>query len=147
MRPAEVADLLGKPRDNIKYLMWRMGQAGTIATQGDGTYTDTTNRPHAPSDTNRTHPTHRPGSHRVSAVRDPSPPPLTIVHPVQSPDVNAMPDTTRAMSAVSGMGVPPGACARPLASPRRFASEEASWRQPDLFPGCVQRFDTEAELN
>src|SRR5215207_1341084 len=42
MTPKEVAELLGKPPNNVKYLMWRMSKDGQLATVGKGRYSLTT---------------------------------------------------------------------------------------------------------
>ena len=43
MTPKEVAELLGKPPNTVKYLMWRMSKDGQLATAGRGRYSLTTN--------------------------------------------------------------------------------------------------------
>jgi hypothetical protein len=43
MSPKDVAELLGKPANNVKYLMWRMSKDGQLATAGKGRYSPTTN--------------------------------------------------------------------------------------------------------
>jgi hypothetical protein len=43
MTPKEVAELLGKPPNTVKYLMWKMSKDGQLATAGKGRYSLTTN--------------------------------------------------------------------------------------------------------
>jgi hypothetical protein len=43
MTPKEVSELLDKPPNNVKYLMWRMSKDGQLATVGKGRYSLTTN--------------------------------------------------------------------------------------------------------
>jgi hypothetical protein len=43
MTPKEVAELLGKPSNTVKYLMWRMSKDGQLATAGKGRYSLTAN--------------------------------------------------------------------------------------------------------
>ena len=43
MSPKEVAELLGKPPNTVKYLMWKMSKDGQLATVGKGRYSLTTN--------------------------------------------------------------------------------------------------------
>jgi predicted transcriptional regulator len=43
MTPKEVAELLGKSANAVKYLMWRMSKDGQLATAGKGLYSLTTN--------------------------------------------------------------------------------------------------------
>jgi hypothetical protein len=43
MTPKEVSELLDKPYNNVKYLMWRMSKDGQLATAGKGRYSLTTN--------------------------------------------------------------------------------------------------------
>ena len=43
MTPKEVAELLDKPPNNVKYLMWRMSKDGQLSTAGKGRYSPTTN--------------------------------------------------------------------------------------------------------
>jgi hypothetical protein len=43
MTPKEVAELLGKPPNTVKYLMWRMSKDGQLATVGKGRYSLTAN--------------------------------------------------------------------------------------------------------
>jgi AAA domain len=43
MSPKEVSELLDKPHNNVKYLMWRMSKDGQLATVGKGRYSLTTN--------------------------------------------------------------------------------------------------------
>ena len=52
MAPKDIADILEKSRGAIKYLMWKMGQAGTISPLGDGRYT--TNHANHTNRANRT---------------------------------------------------------------------------------------------
>jgi len=43
MTPKEVAELLGKSVNAVKYLMWRMSKDGQLAMAGKGRYSLTTN--------------------------------------------------------------------------------------------------------
>jgi hypothetical protein len=43
MSPKEVAELLGKPPNTVKYLMWKMSKDGQLTTAGKGRYSLTTN--------------------------------------------------------------------------------------------------------
>src|SRR5919112_3064269 len=43
MTPKEVSELLDKPPNNVKFLMWRMSKDGQLATAGKGRYSPTTN--------------------------------------------------------------------------------------------------------
>jgi hypothetical protein len=43
MTPKEVAELLGKSVNAVKYLMWKMSKDGQLATAGKGRYSLTTN--------------------------------------------------------------------------------------------------------
>jgi hypothetical protein len=43
MSPKEVAELLDKPPNTVKYLMWKMSKDGQLATAGKGRYSLTTN--------------------------------------------------------------------------------------------------------
>jgi hypothetical protein len=43
MSPKEVAELLDKPPNNVKYLMWKMSKDGQLAIAGKGRYLPTTN--------------------------------------------------------------------------------------------------------
>jgi hypothetical protein len=43
MSPKEVSELLDKPHNNVKYLMWRMSKDFQLATVGKGRYSLTTN--------------------------------------------------------------------------------------------------------
>src|SRR5215217_6668793 len=53
MTPTEVAELLSKSVNAVKYLMWKMSKDGQLATTGKGRYSPTTN-PANPLTANRT---------------------------------------------------------------------------------------------
>jgi hypothetical protein len=45
MTPKEVAELLDKSPNTVKYLMWRMSKDGQLTTVGKGRYTPPTTNP------------------------------------------------------------------------------------------------------